>query len=67
MDLPPTGGGHSGRWLARRLVSLWVLCRMWRSWTAIAGNNCVGIIIVFIIHEDLEGVVVPCQTLVYYG
>jgi hypothetical protein len=41
------------------------LCRMLRSWTAIAGNNCVSIIIVFIIREDLEGVVVPCQTLVH--
>jgi hypothetical protein len=46
---------------------LWVLCRMWRSWTAITGNNHVGIIVVFIIREDLEGVVVPCQMLVYDG
>jgi hypothetical protein len=34
------------------------VCRMWHSWTAIAGNNFVGIIVVFIIREDLEGVVV---------
>jgi hypothetical protein len=47
------------------LDCLWALCRIWHSWTEIAGNNRVGIIIVFIIREDLEGVVVPCQTLVY--
>jgi hypothetical protein len=40
---------------------------MWRLWTAIAGNNPVGIIVVFIIREDLEGVVVSCQTLVHNG
>jgi hypothetical protein len=40
---------------------------MWHLWTAIADNNCVGIIVVFIIREDLEGVVVPCQMLVHDG
>ncbi len=40
---------------------------MWRLWTTIAGNNRVGIIVVVIIREDLEGVVVLCKTLVYDG
>ncbi len=35
---------------------LWALCRIWQSWTAIADNHHVGIIVVFIIHEDLEEV-----------
>ncbi len=64
VEAASNSGGHSGRWLACWLVRLWALCRMWCSWTAIAGNNRVGIIVIFIIREDLEGVVVPCQTLV---
>ncbi len=59
-------GDHS-RWLACWFDRLWVLCRMWCLWTVIAGNNHVGIIVVFIICKDLEGVVVPCQTLVQDG
>jgi hypothetical protein len=67
VEVPPNGGGHSGRLLACRTDCLWALCRMWHSWTAITGNNSVGIIIVFIIREDLEGVVVLCHMLVYDG
>jgi hypothetical protein len=40
---------------------------MWHLWTAIDGNNRVGMIVIFIIREDLEGVVVPCQMLVHNG
>ncbi len=43
----------------------WALCSEGCPWTAVASNDRVVIIIVVIIHEDLEGVVVLCETLVY--
>jgi hypothetical protein len=54
------GGWLKGRWMSWRLDFLWALCRTWSLWTAISDHNRVGVFIVVIVREDLEGVVVPC-------
>jgi hypothetical protein len=43
------------------------LCRQGCPWAAVAGDNCVVIIIIIIACDYVEGVVVTCYTLVYDG